>query len=358
MRSRPKGITYVCAVDDTIRSNQPGSYVPGFSYGGVDTPIFPLSIDLSDKMLTPTILTLLFTLETTALAVSHPHAALIKCPLIFDGRIKTRTQLTDFDSPATSLFNPDNVKGSSLKWSQIIQFPEGDKGSRFDSCSYKPLEVTIADASVFKTQYGFRRAGLIFNGDKNIGSPASRGVKTLHFSVRQDEARGLNLTHEYLNVWHETSDWSANQFNFQTGTIIGQEGSLAKNTFKILSRENKLIWSTPIEQKEWQNFAITLDFDKKHVAFPDSSSLISLTVQKDNSTLRLYYSKGYEPLRSVTQAVPNNNAGEGQYQIGILKKPTGTDDVVNSGYQESGIDEGQIYGGIFIEDSGNGCVSL
>lgn len=116
-------------------------------------------------MLTPTILTLLFTLATTALAVPHPHAALIKCPLIFDGRIEIRTQLTDFDSSATSLFNPDNVKGSSLKWSQIIQFPEGDKGSRFDSCSHKPLEVTIANASVFKTRYGFRRAGLIFNGE-------------------------------------------------------------------------------------------------------------------------------------------------------------------------------------------------
>ena len=77
-----------------------------------------------------------------------------------------------------------------------------------------------------------------------------------------------------------------------------------------------------------------------------------------NSTLQVYYSKGDEPLRSVTKAVSNNNAGEGQYQFGILKKPTGTDDVVNSGYQESGIDEGQIYGGIFIEDSANGCVSL
>lgn len=125
-----------------------------------------------------------------------------------------------------------------------------------------------------------------------------------------------------------------------------------------MSRENKLIWSMPIEQKEWQNFAITLDFNKKHVAFPGPSSLISLTDQKDNSTLRLYYSKGHEPLRSVIQAVSDNNAGEGQYQIGILKKPTGTDDVVNSGDQESGIDEGQIYGGIFIEDSANGCVSL
>ncbi|CCC08601.1 hypothetical protein SMACR_05957 [Sordaria macrospora] len=277
---------------------------------------------------------------TAVLAVPHPHKekAAVKCPLIFDGRIKSRTLPTDFDSSSTSLFNPDNVKGSSLKWSQIVKFPK-EKGSRFDNCSHKPLEVTISDESVFKTQYGFRRAGLIFAADTNTGSPASKGVKTLHFSVKQDLKRPLNLTHEYLNIWHETSDWSANQFNFQTGTIIGQDTrKLPKNTFKIMSRENKLIWQTPIEKKEWQNFAITLDFNK--------------------NTLQVYYSKGNEPLRSVTKAVPNNNAGEGQYQFGILKKPTGTDDVVNKGYQESGIDEGQIYGGIFIEDSAGGCVSL
>lgn len=47
-----------------------------------------------------------------------------------------------------------------------------------------------------------------------------------------------------------------------------------------------------------------------------------------------------------------------QYQIGMLKKPTDTDDVVNSGFQETGISEGQIYGGIFLEDSADGCVSL
>lgn len=77
-----------------------------------------------------------------------------------------------------------------------------------------------------------------------------------------------------------------------------------------------------------------------------------------HSTLQVYYSKNDEPLKAVTSALSNNNAGGGQYQIGILKKPTGTSDVVNSGYQEKGIKEGQIYGGIFLEDSANACVSL
>jgi hypothetical protein len=67
---------------------------------------------------------------------------------------------------------------------------------------------------------------------------------------------------------------------------------------------------------------------------------------------------GQDPLKAVTSAVQNDNSGNGQFQIGILKKPTGTSDVVYSGYQETGIDEGQIYGGLFVEDSASGCVSL
>jgi hypothetical protein len=55
---------------------------------------------------------------------------------------------------------------------------------------------------------------------------------------------------------------------------------------------------------------------------------------------------------------PNDNSGGGQFQIGLLKKPTNTTSVVWDGYQEAGIDEGQIYGGLFVEDSAGGCISL
>lgn len=72
----------------------------------------------------------------------------------------------------------------------------------------------------------------------------------------------------------------------------------------------------------------------------------------------MLYSKGEEPLVAQGSPVTNDNSGNGQYQIGMLKKPTGTSDVVNSGYQERNLNEGQIYGGIFIEDSTGGCVSL
>lgn len=75
------------------------------------------------------------------------------------------------------------------------------------------------------------------------------------------------------------------------------------------------------------------------------------------STLQIFYSTGFDALRAVTKPLPNDNSGGGQFQIGILKKPTETVCVVYDGYQESHIYEGQIYGGIFIEDSSNGCVS-
>jgi hypothetical protein len=75
------------------------------------------------------------------------------------------------------------------------------------------------------------------------------------------------------------------------------------------------------------------------------------------STLQIYYSEGYDPLEAVTKPISNDNSGGGQFQIGLLKKPTETTSVVFDGYQESGIYEGQVYGGIFIEDGSGGCIS-
>lgn len=60
----------------------------------------------------------------------------------------------------------------------------------------------------------------------------------------------------------------------------------------------------------------------------------------------------------MTEALAADLSGEGQFQIGILKKPTGSSDVVNAGYQEAPFEEGLIYGGIFVEDSTDGCISL
>jgi hypothetical protein len=265
-----------------------------------------------------------------------PSTGAIQCPLVFDGRVKTTAVLTDFDSAGTSIFNPDYVKGNDLEWSDILQFPDV-ANARFDDATYKPFEVTISDESIFQTQLGFRRAGLQFKGDENDAGPSSEGVKTLHFSLKWDAQRALNLSHEYLVTWSEQADYSANQFNFEAGAIIGQD-DLPKDTYKLFDRNMKQLWSTPIVKDAWQNFAITLDFNE--------------------DTLQMYYSEGAEPLKSVTDAISNDNSGDGQFQMGLLKKPTGTDDVVNSGYQSSNLDEGLIYGSLFLEDSADGCISL
>lgn len=76
--------------------------------------------------------------------------------------------------------------------------------------------------------------------------------------------------------------------------------------------------------------------------------------------MQVFYSKGLERLRNITVPLPNDNAGGGQLQIGIAKKPTETETVVFDGYQEfiPRQGEGQIYGGIFVEDSTGGCVSF
>jgi hypothetical protein len=93
-----------------------------------------------------------------------------------------------------------------------------------------------------------------------------------------------------------------------------------------------------MDKSQWQNFAIKLDYTKNQVT--------------------TYYSAGDAALKLVSGPTAASLSGGGQFQIGILKKPTGTTDVVNGGYQESNLNEGQIYGGIFLEDSANNCVSL
>ncbi|KLU84341.1 hypothetical protein MAPG_03385 [Magnaporthiopsis poae ATCC 64411] len=153
-------------------------------------------------------MTLAHFLTTTllaAFAATTVRAAEVKCPIVFDGRVPASLAPADFDAPGRgSPFNTGYVKGEGLKWSDILKFPSGQAvgPSRFEdgaaSSQYKPVTVTLSDKSIFQTQKGFRRAGLQFNGDTNTGGQGSTGVKTLHWSVKIDPGRALNLSHEYL----------------------------------------------------------------------------------------------------------------------------------------------------------------
>jgi hypothetical protein len=152
--------------------------------------------------------------STPLLTAARAAADPITCPIVFDGRIPTSfaADPTKFDTYATNtIYNPDYTKNLSLKWSQILKFPNTNTTagkSRFDGAANVPVEVTISDQSIFQTQNGFRRAGLQFLKDASDGE-GQKGVKTLHWSVLQDKARPLNLTHEYLvspffffGLWH------------------------------------------------------------------------------------------------------------------------------------------------------------
>uniref|UniRef100_L2FKI0 Glycoside hydrolase 131 catalytic N-terminal domain-containing protein n=1 Tax=Colletotrichum fructicola (strain Nara gc5) TaxID=1213859 RepID=L2FKI0_COLFN len=258
-----------------------------------------------------------------------PHLAVralsasVQCPVVLDGRISQNFTLENFDTNV-SPYNPGFTKGSD-PWSKIILFPTVPTPSRFDAAA--PAE---------NPQLGFRRAGLLLGN----GSDASnQGVMTFHWSAMQDSARKLNLTHEYLTSFHETNDSGGAQFALQVGLPLGQNGTEPpKENWKMLDRNNSVVFTTPLKFDTWQNWAVTLDVPQ--------------------NTMQVFFSEGNEPLKAVTKVLPNNNAGGGALQIGMLKKPTETKTVANDGFQESNLSEGQILGGIFVENSANGCISL
>ncbi|KZL79966.1 hypothetical protein CI238_09667 [Colletotrichum incanum] len=269
----------------------------------------------------------------------------VQCPIVLDGRIPQNFSLQVFDTNE-SPFNPGFTKGPA-PWSDILLFPTNTTPSRFDvsnsTGNFKPVEVTINDQSIFdpsgnNPQVGFRRAGLLLGN----GSDASnQGVMTFHWSSMQDPTRKLNLTHEYLVSFHETNDSGGAQFALQIGTPLGQNGTAGRPSptdWKMLDRNNTVVFSTPLKFDAWQNFAVTLDVPK--------------------NTMQVFFSEGNDPLKPVTEVLPNDNSGGGALQIGILKKPTETKTVVFDGFQESNLNEGQILGGIFVENSANGCISL
>lgn len=280
------------------------------------------------------------------LAVAVPTSP--KCSLAFDGRVPKHTTLDDFDATATSPFRPDFVYGANLTWSEILKLPSV-LPSVFDlGVDAKPLEVTIDDRSVFApsatdVQTGFRRAELLpaIHSGENV---YVTGQKTLHFSLMADHARPLNYSHEYQLVWVERADYATDQIELKTGQLIG--GDPTANPRKLVLQGNQAaaqpitLFEVDFVEGIWYNFGLELDFTK--------------------NTTRVLFSTDYLPLLPHGPAVSNDISGLGEWHFGILKKPTGTGltDITRQGYQESGIHEGIVYGGIFQEDSSTGCVSL
>ncbi|KAK8216336.1 hypothetical protein IWZ01DRAFT_199667 [Phyllosticta capitalensis] len=267
----------------------------------------------------------------------YQTSARVTCPIILDGRVPKNFSLEAFDRP-NGIFNPDFVRAKDVPWSQILEFPDCPP-SKFDVPLYKPVEGTIDDRSIFQNQVGFRRYGLQFAKD-TANDTTDSGIVTFHWSIKLEPSKPLNLSHEYLMVWHEAADFSANQFNFNTGTRIGTNGT-DKATWQLLDRNNKLLWNVPHDKNNnWQNFALTIDCVR--------------------NTLTIYYSKGSAVLKKAAGPFTNDNSGGGQFQTGMLKKPTGVsgkEDITKNGFQPKNIKEAVSYGGLFVESSAGGCVS-
>lgn len=225
----------------------------------------------------PTFLFSLLALSSASHLRLSPRNSTIQCPLIFDGRVSHNATPSTFDDPGLSPFSTMYVKGENLTWSSIIHLPRNTTLSRFDTRQQRPFQVTISDASIFRTsqgrQLGFRRAGLLFKDDKNSegADAADSGVVTFHWSVRQDAAMPMNLSHSYMNVWHERADYSGNQFSFTTGLLLVGDGGDGVDTrekresWKVQDRRNGIVFETGVLWDEWQNFAVTLDHVERSV---------------------------------------------------------------------------------------------
>ncbi|KAH6696685.1 hypothetical protein BKA61DRAFT_531087 [Leptodontidium sp. MPI-SDFR-AT-0119] len=283
---------------------------------------------------------------TSVLALASAAVAQ-NCPLAFDGRIPAGSTPALFDTEA-SPFGTGFVKGANLTFSEIVKLPTLPT-SLFDAAGNTiPFEVTLSDQSIFapsatNIQTGFRRAELQI--DTNNGTDDSTlGVKTLHFSIRKDPARLLNTSHEYQLVFLEDASFSTNQFVLKTGTIAGQPAGQDPDLLVLVGNVNANpvvnLFNTSFTPDVFHNFGITLDFNA--------------------NTTTVLYSTDSNPLAVINGPVPNDISGQGQYHFGALKKPTGEgiQDVTKEGFQPSGIDEGVIYAGLFMEDSTGGCVSL
>ncbi|KAH7103701.1 hypothetical protein BKA62DRAFT_755916 [Auriculariales sp. MPI-PUGE-AT-0066] len=284
----------------------------------------------------------------SALAVPSPAP---KCSLLFDGRVPLMATAADFDKE-TSVFDDKYVHGQNQTWSEILKFPFV-LPSLFDITNLsKAVEVTLSDRSIFvpgggAPQVGFRRSELIPAG--NNGTDATvQGSTTFHWSVRDDPHRPLNYSHEYHGGWHETNDYSSSQFNFKLGTPFDPQGESISlkdpRNLRITTLQSQhpeeVIFHTSFIKNVWHNFALTVGWE--------------------DNTITVYYSHGYDALTRVAGPTYNPNTGGGQFHLGVFKLPTGPlgIDVLHEGYQSLNLNEGLIYGGIFIEDSSEGCVTL
>ncbi|KAH8776758.1 hypothetical protein F5883DRAFT_627357 [Diaporthe sp. PMI_573] len=255
-----------------------------------------------------------------------------------DGRIAQDAVPENFNVLA-SPFKSAVVKGDGLNFSDVITFPE-IQPSIFDAAgNTKAFEININDQSIFvpegqAPQDQFRRADLLPSIASTLNNVSTTGVKTMHFSLQQDPAKPLALaTNEYQLAFLETADFESRIFDVRVGTGT-TSASLTGENIVVLGRSGDAIQEMFVApfSADLQNFAVTLDFDQ--------------------NTMQVFHSTGQTPLAQVSEAVANDNSGNGEYHFALLKLADA------QGQQAANIDEGMAFAGIFMEDSADGTVTL
>ncbi|KAI3538181.1 hypothetical protein CSPX01_09758 [Colletotrichum filicis] len=249
-----------------------------------------------------------------------------------DGRIKADATLENFNV-LESVFKSAVVKGDGLVFSDIITFPEG-QASLFDKATNtKAFAINIDDKSVFvpkggEAQANIRRADLLPSIRSQLNDVAVTGIRTMHFSIQRDATKPLNVTHDYQVFNLESKDFSFHQIDVRTGADNGNEIAVFGNSKTTPAAK---IFSTPFGEGQFENFAIKMDFNA--------------------NTVQVFHSTANDPLKQVTEPIADL-AGLGEYHFSLQKNPVGT------ATQPTGIKEAVIFGGIFMEDSTSGTVTL
>ncbi|EDR13666.1 uncharacterized protein LACBIDRAFT_308894 [Laccaria bicolor S238N-H82] len=296
------------------------------------------------------------------LALATAGTRLATASIIYDGRAPFNLTNADLDVSAGPYLTV--VKGalnashySTLLGHSLPPTPLWNKLLRVPAPIEQAISVTIDNSSVFvpgagPPQFGFRRTELIAqkNGDHaNLVPLMESGVTAFHFSIKQDEKKPLNYSHEYQIVFIEPNDGS-HVFGIQLGSPFtiptGILPAANAHSFKVLDHALNVIFQTSFSACHWHNFAIQVDWD--------------------NRSLAVLYSKDDDHLAAVTAVVPNlsaasGSAGQGDFHFGVLKLPlvnpvdsaADQGDVAHHGLQE-GTTEGLLYSGVFVESVESG----
>jgi hypothetical protein len=90
----------------------------------------------------------------------------------------------------------------------------------------------------------------------------------MHFSLQQDAAKPLNLTHDYQLMFLESADFATHQFDVRVGKVVDDVTSDGTQIVVHGNSKNaagvQTLFSAPFAGVAgFQNFGLKMDFDAK-----------------------------------------------------------------------------------------------